>query len=107
MRPGDVYALNAPYNGGTQLPDVTVITPVFDDAGKELLFYVGSRGHHADIGGRTPGPSPPDSTRSEEEGVLIDNFLLAEQGRFRERETPALVKSGRLDRTSTRLHTNN
>src|SRR3546814_3954605 len=73
MRPGDVYALNAPYNGGTHLPDVTVITPVFDDAGQELLFYVGSRGHHADIGGRTPGSSPPDSTRIEEEGVPIDN----------------------------------
>src|SRR3546814_8418822 len=90
MRPGDVYALNAPYNGGTHLPDVTVITPVFDDAGKELLFYVGSRGHHADIGGSTPGASPPGSTRIEEEGVLIDNLLLVEQGRFREPETLAL-----------------
>ncbi|MGF1629687.1 MAG: hydantoinase B/oxoprolinase family protein [Kiloniellaceae bacterium] len=95
MRPGNVYALNAPYNGGTHLPDVTVITPVFDDAGRELLFYVGSRGHHADIGGRTPGSSPPDSTRIEEEGVLIDNFLLVEEGRFRDKETLALLKSGR------------
>ncbi|HEY9537238.1 MAG TPA: hydantoinase B/oxoprolinase family protein [Kiloniellaceae bacterium] len=95
MRPGNVYALNAPYNGGTHLPDVTVITPVFDDAGEALLFYVGSRGHHADIGGRTPGSSPPDSTRIEEEGVLIDNFLLVEQGRFREQETLALLSSGR------------
>jgi len=95
MRPGNVYALNAPYNGGTHLPDVTVITPVFDDAGKELLFYVGSRGHHADIGGRTPGSSPPDSTRIEEEGVLIDNFLLVEEGNFRETETLALLSSGR------------
>src|SRR3546814_1257779 len=60
-----------------------------------LLFYVGSRGHHADIGGRTPGSSPPDSTRSEEESVLIDNFLLVEQGRFREQETLALLSSGR------------
>jgi 5-oxoprolinase (ATP-hydrolysing) len=95
MKPGNVYALNAPYNGGTHLPDVTVITPVFDDAGQELLFYVGSRGHHADIGGRTPGSSPPDSTRIEEEGVLIDNFLLVEQGRFREKETMELLRSGR------------
>jgi 5-oxoprolinase (ATP-hydrolysing) len=95
MKPGNVYALNAPYNGGTHLPDVTVITPVFDDAGKELLFYVGSRGHHADIGGRTPGSSPPDSTRIEEEGVLIDNFLLVEEGRFREQETLELLTSGR------------
>jgi len=95
MKPGNVYALNAPYNGGTHLPDVTVITPVFDGAGKELLFYVGSRGHHADIGGRTPGSSPPDSTRIEEEGVLIDNFLLVEEGRFREAETLALLTSGK------------
>ncbi|WP_340115385.1 hydantoinase B/oxoprolinase family protein [Pelagibius sp. 7325] len=95
MKPGNVYALNAPYNGGTHLPDVTVITPVFDDAGKELLFYVGSRGHHADIGGRTPGSAPPDSTHIEEEGVLIDNFLLVEEGRFREKETRDLLSSGR------------
>ena len=94
MKPGNVYALNAPYNGGTHLPDVTVITPVFDQAGEELLFYVGSRGHHADIGGRTPGSAPPDSTRIEEEGVLIDNFLLVEEGRFREAETLELLTSG-------------
>ncbi len=95
MRPGNVYVLNAPYNGGTHLPDVTVITPVFDDQGKEILFYVGSRGHHADIGGITPGSMPPDSTTVEEEGVLIDNFLLVDQGRLRERETVALLSSGR------------
>ena len=59
IAPGDVYALNAPYNGGTHLPDVTVITPVFDSSGNEILFYVGSRGHHADIGGSTPGSMPP------------------------------------------------
>ncbi len=76
VKPGDVYALNAPYNGGTHLPDVTVITPVFDDAAKSVLFYVGSRGHHADIGGKTPGSAPPDSRTIEEEGVVIDNFLL-------------------------------
>ena len=95
MRPGNVYMLNAPYNGGTHLPDVTVITPVFDRPGREILFYVGSRGHHADIGGTTPGSMPPDSTTVEEEGVLIDNFLLVEQRRLRERETRELLCSGR------------
>jgi 5-oxoprolinase (ATP-hydrolysing) len=94
MQPGDVYMLNAPYNGGTHLPDVTVITPVFDQAGTDVLFYLGARGHHADIGGRTPGSSPPDSTRIEEEGVLIDNFLLVEQGILRETETRELLASG-------------
>jgi 5-oxoprolinase (ATP-hydrolysing) len=99
MKPGDVYVLNAPYNGGTHLPDVTVITPVWGDqrgsAGREILFYVGSRGHHADIGGITPGSMPPDSTTVDEEGVLIDNFLLVEHGRMREQETVALLCSGR------------
>ena len=95
MRPGDVYMLNAPYNGGTHLPDVTVITPVFTGDGKDVLFYVASRGHHADIGGRTPGSSPPDSRHIEEEGVLIDNFLLVKQGVLREQETRALLRSGR------------
>lgn len=80
MKDGDVYVLNDPYNGGTHLPDVTVITPVFDAQGREVLFYVGSRGHHADIGGITPGSMPPDSTVVEEEGVLIDNFLLVDGG---------------------------
>jgi 5-oxoprolinase (ATP-hydrolysing) len=94
MRPGNVYMLNAPYNGGTHLPDVTVITPVFSEDGTEILFYVGSRGHHADIGGRTPGSSPPDSRRIEEEGVLIDNFLLVEEGVLRERETRGLLAAG-------------
>ena len=84
IRPGDVYILNAPYNGGTHLPDVTVITPVFDAAGADILFYVGSRGHHADIGGITPGSMPPHSTTVLEEGVLIDNFKLVDQGHFRE-----------------------
>jgi 5-oxoprolinase (ATP-hydrolysing) len=93
MKPGNVYVLNAPYNGGTHLPDVTVITPVFE--GTEILFYVGSRGHHADIGGITPGSMPPASKVVEEEGVLIDNFLLVEAGRFREQETVALLTSGR------------
>ncbi|HEX6690185.1 MAG TPA: hydantoinase B/oxoprolinase family protein, partial [Burkholderiales bacterium] len=93
MKSGDVYVLNAPYNGGTHLPDVTVITPVFSSS-NEVLFYVGSRGHHADIGGITPGSMPPGSKVVEEEGVLIDNFLLVEQGRFREAEVRALLASG-------------
>ncbi len=76
MHAGDVYVLNDPYNGGTHLPDVTVISPVFDEAGNNILFYVGSRGHHADIGGTTPGSMPPDSHHIEQEGVLINNFRL-------------------------------
>jgi 5-oxoprolinase (ATP-hydrolysing) len=95
IKPGNIYMLNAPYNGGTHLPDITVITPVFDDFGKDILFYVGSRGHHADVGGNTPGSMPPDSRVVEEEGVLIDNFLLVEEGRLREEETVALLGSGR------------
>lgn len=92
---GDVFMLNAPFNGGTHLPDVTVITPVFDEAGDEVLFFVGSRGHHADIGGRTPGSAPPDSTHIDEEGVVIDNFKLVDQGQFRAVETRALLGAGR------------
>ncbi len=95
MKPGDAFMLNNPYNGGTHLPDVTVITPVFDQDGKTILFYVGSRGHHADIGGRTPGSAPPDSTNIEEEGVVIDNFRLVDGGQLREAETRALLASGR------------
>jgi 5-oxoprolinase (ATP-hydrolysing) len=91
MRPGDVYMLNDPYHGGTHLPDITVITPVFDEAGARVLFYVGSRGHHADVGGITPGSMPPDSTVIEEEGVLIDNFKLIDAGHLREREAQALL----------------
>ena len=94
MKPGDVYMLNAPYNGGTHLPDVTVVMPVFDAAGA-LLFYVAARGHQGDIGGITPGSMPPSSRTVEEEGVLIENFLLVEGGRFREAETRALLASGR------------
>ena len=88
---GDAYALNAPYNGGTHLPDVTVCTPVFDAAGKRALFWVASRGHHADIGGLAPGSMTPRATRIEEEGVYIDNFKLVENGRFREKEFRALL----------------
>ncbi|MBY0430627.1 MAG: hydantoinase B/oxoprolinase family protein, partial [Rhodospirillales bacterium] len=94
MRPGDVYCLNTPYNGGTHLPDVTVVTPVFDATAREVLFYVGARGHHADIGGITPGSMPPMSTGIDQEGVLIDDFLLVEAGRFREAELVALLSSG-------------
>ena len=94
IRPGNVYALNAPYAGGTHLPDVTLITPAFDDKGENILFYVAARGHHADIGGRTPGSAPPDSIHIDEEGVLIDNFLLVESGRLREREVRELLGSG-------------
>jgi 5-oxoprolinase (ATP-hydrolysing) len=86
FQPGDVYASNAPYGGGTHLPDITVITPVFDEAGRQVLVYVASRGHHADIGGITPGSMPPDSITIDQEGVLLDNFLLVRGGRFRERE---------------------
>ncbi len=95
MRPGDVFVLNAPYNGGTHLPDVTVVMPVYDASDAEILFFVASRGHQADIGGLTPGSMPPDSTTVEEEGVLIDDFLLVEQGRFREAEMVALLRSGK------------
>ncbi len=86
MKKGDAYILNAPYNGGTHLPDVTIIKPVFDPAGKEVIFYVASRGHHADIGGKTPGSMPPDSTTVEEEGILLDNVRLVDAGRFLEED---------------------
>jgi 5-oxoprolinase (ATP-hydrolysing) len=94
IRPGDVFALNAPYNGGTHLPDITVCTPVFDERGETLLFWTASRGHHADIGGTAPGSMSPLATSIHEEGVYIDNFLLLDRGRFRERELYALLKSG-------------
>jgi 5-oxoprolinase (ATP-hydrolysing) len=95
IKPGDVFMLNTPYNGGTHLPDVTVITPVFDKAGRDILFYVASRGHHAEIGGITPGSVPPHSTHIDEEGVLIDNFQLVSGGRLLEAETEALFTSAR------------
>ncbi|NCT98367.1 MAG: 5-oxoprolinase [Comamonadaceae bacterium] len=94
MQPGDVYVLNDPYHGGTHLPDVTVITPVYIGGADQPTFYVGSRGHHADIGGTTPGSMPPFSTRIEEEGVQIDNVKLVEGGRLREAEMIALLQSG-------------
>jgi 5-oxoprolinase (ATP-hydrolysing) len=84
VQPGDVFALNAPYNGGTHLPDITVVTPVFDSEGHEILFWVASRGHHADVGGVAPGSMTPLATTVDEEGVLFDNVRLVEKGRFRE-----------------------
>ncbi|MGA0392689.1 MAG: hydantoinase B/oxoprolinase family protein [Rhodospirillales bacterium] len=95
MKPGDVWVLNAPYNGGTHLPDITVVTPVFDESQSDILFYTASRGHHADIGGMTPGSMPPDSRTLDDEGVLIDNFLLVEQGQFREQALRELLNSGK------------
>ena len=91
IRRGDVYVLNDPYHGGTHLPDITVVTPVFAPEGDDIWFYVASRGHHAEIGGVTPGSMPAASTRVEEEGVLIDNWLLVTQARLREAETVKLL----------------
>jgi 5-oxoprolinase (ATP-hydrolysing) len=111
MKPGDVYMLNAPYNGGTHLPDITVVTPVFrsllvpgdsavaepaaGDGTREILFYVASRGHHEDIGGLTPGSMTPKATHIDEEGVYIDNFKLVDQGRFLEAETHAMLSGAK------------
>jgi 5-oxoprolinase (ATP-hydrolysing) len=92
LKPGDVWALNNPYNGGTHLPDVTIVMPVF--AGEDLVFFTAARAHHADIGGITPGSMPPDSTHIDEEGVLFDNFLLVENGSLREQALLDLLRSG-------------
>lgn len=94
MRAGDIYMLNAPHAGGTHLPDITVIAPVILDGEARPAFFTAARGHHADIGGVTPGSMPPDSKRIEDEGVLIENFLLVQDGRLRETETRALFASG-------------
>ncbi|TWI33684.1 hydantoinase B/oxoprolinase family protein [Mesorhizobium tianshanense] len=103
IHPGDVFALNAPYNGGTHLPDITVVTPVFEgerpvsplegETGQspKILFYVASRGHHADIGGTAPGSMTPLATTVDEEGVLFDNFRIVDRGRFREKELETLL----------------
>ena len=91
LKPGDVYMLNAPYNGGTHLPDITVVTPVFGENSPDLLFFVAARGHHADIGGIAPGSMSPKATRIEEEGVYIDPFKLVARGRFREDEVRKLL----------------
>jgi 5-oxoprolinase (ATP-hydrolysing) len=95
IKPGDIYMLNAPHAGGTHLPDITVIAPVLLEGDTAPAFFTAARGHHADIGGITPGSMPPDSRTIEDEGVLIDNFLLVEAGRLREAETRALFASGR------------
>jgi 5-oxoprolinase (ATP-hydrolysing) len=94
LKQGDVVALNNPFNGGTHLPDITVITPMFGEDGR-VLFFVGSRGHHVDVGGITPGSTPPMSRTLEEEGVLIDDFLLVDGGHFREAEFRALLAGAR------------
>ncbi|HEX6142218.1 MAG TPA: hydantoinase B/oxoprolinase family protein [Geminicoccaceae bacterium] len=93
MREGDVFALNDPYNGGTHLPDITVVMPVFGDRG-ELLFLTAARGHHADIGGITPGSMPPDSRTIEDEGVLFDNVQIVDRGRFLGEAVEGLLRSG-------------
>ena len=93
VRAGDVYAINAPYNGGTHLPDITVCTPVFDRG--KILFWVASRGHHADVGGISPGSMSPNATSIEQEGIYIDNFKLVDRGRLREKETYVLLESGK------------
>jgi 5-oxoprolinase (ATP-hydrolysing) len=113
IAPGDVYAINAPYNGGTHLPDITVCTPVFDASfearrhpearakraskgahlrtTRKILFWVASRGHHADVGGISPGSMSPNATNIEQEGIYMDNFKLVDRGRFRERELSDLL----------------
>ncbi len=96
MRPGDVYALNAPYRGGTHLPDITVIMPVFVAGETAPAFFVAARGHHADVGGISPGSMPPGSTDIREEGVLLDNVLVVDAGRFLGDELRALFGGGRL-----------
>ena len=92
---GDVFALNAPYNGGTHLPDVTVVSPVWDEKRKKINFFVASRGHHTDIGGTTPGSMPPDSRDIHQEGVYIDNFKLVSEGEFREKEVSEILRSAK------------
>ena len=94
IRPGDVFVLNNPYQGGTHLPDITVITPVFDAAGQAVLFYVGSRGHHADVGGISPGSMPPFSRTLTDEGVCLDNLRLLDRGRWCEADVRTALASG-------------
>ena len=94
MNPGDAFLINAPYNGGTHLPDITLIKPVFDDNNENVIFYVATRGHHADIGGTVPGSAPANSTHIKEEGVLIDNFTIVSKGVFLEKEIYKLLSSG-------------
>jgi len=95
LRPGDAVALNNPYAGGTHLPDITLVTPVFDEAGAKIRFFVACRGHHADVGGLTPGSTPPFSKTLEDEGVVIDNFLLVSGGALREAEFRHVLASAK------------
>jgi len=95
IRPGDSYLINAPYNGGTHIPDLTVCTPIFDKAKKKILFWVASRGHHADIGGIAPGSMSPVATSIEEEGIYIDNFKLVDRGTFREKALYELLTNAK------------
>ncbi|QTR54969.1 hydantoinase B/oxoprolinase family protein [Thiothrix unzii] len=94
MQAGDAYVLNDPYHGGTHLPDITVVKPVFEASGNTIIFYVATRGHHADVGGITPGSIPPQSRTIDEEGILLTNVKLVERGHFRETEIRALLASG-------------
>ena len=94
MMPGDAFLINAPYNGGTHLPDITLIKPVYDEQEEEVIFYVATRGHHADIGGTVPGSTPAYSKHIKEEGILIDNFTLVSKGVFLEEEIYNLLSSG-------------
>ena len=94
MKAGDVYVLNSPYLGGTHLPDITVITPVFDPQGRDVLFYVGNRGHHGDVGGISPGSMPPNSRSIAEEGVIIPVSKLVAAGHFQEQAVGAVLNSG-------------
>ncbi len=94
-KPGEAYLVNAPYNGGTHLPDLTVVSPVFLNGGGNPDFFVASRAHHADIGGITPGSMPPDSRHIDEEGVLFDSFLLVSGGRLQERPLMEALRGGR------------
>ena len=94
MSPGDAFLINAPYNGGTHLPDITLIKPVYDENSEKVIFYVATRGHHADIGGTVPGSAPANSSHVKEEGILIDNFTLVSKGVFLEKEIYDLLSSG-------------
>ena len=95
IMPGDSFAINAPYNGGTHLPDITIVTPVFDEDGSKIMFFVASRGHHADVGGLAPGSMTPDARHIDEEGVYIDGFKVVDRGKFRETEIRALFTGAR------------
>jgi len=95
MHAGDVYLINSPYHGGTHLPDITVVTPMFGDSG-EILFYLASRGHHADVGGISPGSMPPNSRTIAEEGVLSEGMKIVEQGHFCEERLKIWLGSGKI-----------